>query len=78
MPFHHLDVRRDGSIARVTLARPEARNAFNAPLIAELADWAAAAAADERVRADFAACADFRLLFDHSAGAHRHSLTEPR
>jgi len=51
MPFHHLDVRRDGSIARVTLARPEARNAFNAPLIAELADWAAAAAADETLRA---------------------------
>jgi methylglutaconyl-CoA hydratase len=32
----HLTVRRDGPLARVTLARPEVRNAFNASLIAEL------------------------------------------
>lgn len=31
-------VERDGPIARVTLARPEVRNAFNAELIAELHD----------------------------------------
>ena len=31
-----LKVRRDGAVARVTLARPEVRNAFNAELIAEL------------------------------------------
>lgn len=31
-----LRVTRDGQIARVTLSRPEARNAFNAELIAEL------------------------------------------
>ncbi len=33
-----LRVERDGEILRVTLARPEQRNAFNAALIAELAD----------------------------------------
>jgi len=31
-----LKVQRDGAVARVTLARPEVRNAFNAELIAEL------------------------------------------
>jgi methylglutaconyl-CoA hydratase len=33
-----LRVARDGVVARVTLSRPEVRNAFNAPLIAELRD----------------------------------------
>jgi methylglutaconyl-CoA hydratase len=33
-----LKVRRDGHLLRVTLARPERRNAFDAALIAELAD----------------------------------------
>jgi len=36
MEFSLLTVRNDGGIARVTLARPEVRNAFNAELIAEL------------------------------------------
>jgi methylglutaconyl-CoA hydratase len=33
-----LRLEREGSVLRVTLARPEARNAFDAPLIAELTD----------------------------------------
>ena len=33
-----LDVRRDGNVLRVTLARPERHNAFDAALIAALAD----------------------------------------
>ncbi len=33
-----LRIERDGGVLRVTLARPERRNAFDAPLIAELAD----------------------------------------
>jgi methylglutaconyl-CoA hydratase len=36
----------DGAVARVTLARPEARNAFNAELIGELHDTFAALAAE--------------------------------
>ena len=41
-----LRVERDGLVARVTLARPEVRNAFNAELIAELA-WTFEAFAEE-------------------------------
>jgi methylglutaconyl-CoA hydratase len=41
-----LRVERDGAVARVTLARPEVRNAFNAELIAELA-WTFEAFAEE-------------------------------
>ena len=33
-----LTVERDGSVLRVTLARPDQRNAFDAALIAELAE----------------------------------------
>ena len=43
-----LRVERDGAVARVTLARPEVRNAFNAELIAELA-WTFEAFAEEPV-----------------------------
>jgi methylglutaconyl-CoA hydratase len=42
-----LDVHRDGGVLRVTLARPERRNAFDATLIAALAD-AFAAVGDAR------------------------------
>jgi methylglutaconyl-CoA hydratase len=42
-----LRVERDGGVARVTLARPKVRNAFNAELIAELA-WTFEAFAEER------------------------------
>src|SRR3990170_8859758 len=37
-PVSALSVERDGDVLRVTLARPERRNAFDAALIAELAD----------------------------------------
>ena len=45
-----LRVARDGMRARVTLARPEVRNAFNAALIAELRDVFRALADDAAVR----------------------------
>jgi methylglutaconyl-CoA hydratase len=47
-PERGLRVERDGGILRVTLARPERRNAFDAALIGELAD-AFADAGDARV-----------------------------
>jgi methylglutaconyl-CoA hydratase len=45
MGYAHLLVRREGPVEYVTLNRPEVRNAFNPPLIAELTAWAIAAAA---------------------------------
>lgn len=51
MAYRFLNVRRDGPVEHLTLNRPEVRNAFNADVIAELAAWAAAVAADGSVRA---------------------------
>jgi methylglutaconyl-CoA hydratase len=50
MGFKYLDVRRDGSIERLTLNRPDVRNAFNEGMIAELTWWADAVMADTSVR----------------------------
>lgn len=50
MSYRHLISHRDGPIERLTLNRPEVRNAFNDAVVAELTDWAAATAADRRVR----------------------------
>ncbi len=44
MSYQFLVVRRDGPVERVTLNRPEVRNAFNEVVIDELAAWAASAA----------------------------------
>ena len=51
MGFKFLDVRRDGPVERVTLNRPDVRNAFNEGMITELTWWADAAAADSSLRA---------------------------
>ena len=50
MNFKYLLTARDGSIERLTLNRPEVRNAFNEDMIAELIDWAEAVAGDSSVR----------------------------
>lgn len=42
MTFRFLDCRRDGGIERITLNRPEVRNAFDEEVVAELAACAAA------------------------------------
>ncbi len=36
----HLDIHHDGPVVRITLSRPDVRNAFNEALIAELTAWA--------------------------------------
>ena len=43
MKYPHLLVTRDGPVERVTLNRPEVRNAFNEAVIEELTQWAGAA-----------------------------------
>jgi len=50
MDYRHLIVRRDGPVERLTLNRPDVRNAFNDALIAELAGWAARLTASDRPR----------------------------
>ncbi|HUR34890.1 MAG TPA: enoyl-CoA hydratase-related protein [Vicinamibacterales bacterium] len=51
MSYQTLDARRDDGIERLTLQRPEVRNAFNDVMVAELTAWARATAADPGVRA---------------------------
>ena len=46
-----IHVTNEGAVARVTLARPEVRNAFNAEMIRELRDAFGALSADAHVRA---------------------------
>jgi len=48
--YEFLESRRDGPVERLTLNRPDVRNAFNAEVIAELTTWAQAMATDRNVR----------------------------
>ena len=43
MTYSHLISQRDGAVERLTLNRPDVRNAFNEHVIAELTSWAAGA-----------------------------------
>ena len=51
MDFAHLSTRREDGVERLTLDRPEVRNAFDDALIQELIVWADDIACDESVRA---------------------------
>lgn len=51
MPYQTLVSTREHAIERLTLHRPDVRNAFNDVMIAELTRWADAVAADPAVRA---------------------------
>jgi methylglutaconyl-CoA hydratase len=50
MGFKYLTVSRDEGIERLTLARPDVRNAFNEGMITELTWWADSVLADTSVR----------------------------
>lgn len=51
MPYRHLTSVREGAIERLTLNRPDVRNALNDELIAELTHWAARMREQRDVRA---------------------------
>ena len=51
MAYRFLLTDRDGPIERLTLNRPDVRNALNETVIEELTDWARAIGSDQRVRA---------------------------
>ena len=61
MTYQYLAAKRDGPVERLTLNRPDVRNAFNAHVIAELTAWAA----DVRERA---ARGDVRVVVIAGAG----------
>jgi methylglutaconyl-CoA hydratase len=50
MGFRFIQARRDGAVEYLTLNRPDLRNAFNDEVIAELTEWAQAAARDGELR----------------------------
>ncbi|MFN2445751.1 MAG: enoyl-CoA hydratase-related protein [Vicinamibacterales bacterium] len=50
MGYQFLSILRDGPVERLTLNRPEARNAFNNVVIAELTAWARGASRDSSLR----------------------------
>jgi methylglutaconyl-CoA hydratase len=68
MSYRYLTVERNASVERVTLNRPDVRNAFNEDVIAELTDWAAHAAGDPGLRVVVLAGAG--KVFSAGADAH--------
>src|SRR2546430_58399 len=49
--YRFLTSEREGGVERLTLNRPEVRNAFDHAMVNELASWAARVASDRSVRA---------------------------
>ena len=50
MSYRLLDIHREGAVERITLNRPDVRNAFDEHMIDELTHWAGAARADSTLR----------------------------
>jgi len=50
MSYQFLTIERQGGVERVTLNRPDVRNAFNEQVIAELTEWAGRAQEDKMLR----------------------------
>jgi len=86
VPFHLLDIRRDGPVERVALNRPDVRNAFDERLVAELHAWADAAARDADLRVAilqgngraFSAGADVAWMARMAAASHEENVRDAR
>jgi methylglutaconyl-CoA hydratase len=84
--YEHLKRTDDGPVATVSLARPEARNALNAPLIAEITRCFEDLAEDERVRVvvlggegpSFCAGADIGYMRDTAGFSYEENLEDAR
>lgn len=84
MPYNFLIAQRAGAVERVTLNRPDVRNAFNEQVIAELHAWALAAKADHTIRVGilagsgkvFSAGADVTWMSRMAGYSHEENLTD--
>src|SRR5215216_565292 len=84
--YEHLRRTDEGSVATVTVARPEARNALNAPLIEEMARCFEELAEDESVRVvvlagegpSFCAGADVGYMRDTARFSYEENLADAR
>ena len=83
--YSTISVTTDGPVTRVTLNRPEVRNAFNEQLIAELTDWASSAGASGARVAIlagagkvFSAGADLAWMSKMAGASHDENVADAR
>src|SRR3712207_3250195 len=84
--YEHLRRKDEGSVATVTLARPESRNALNAALIEEITTCFEELAGDEGVRAvvltgegqSFCAGADIAYMRETAAFSYEENIEDAR
>jgi len=86
MSYQFLTIERNGSVERVTLNRPDVRNAFNEHVIAELTTWATRAHHDPSLRVVvmagagkvFSAGADAAWMAKMAAYSHDDNVRDAR
>lgn len=84
--FEFLKIVRDGYVERVTLDRPDVRNAFNEHVIDELRQWADAIAADRSARVAviagagkvFCAGADLAWMSKMASATHEENVRDAK
>ena len=84
--YQYLIVERHGGVERVTLNRPDVRNAFNEHVIADLTEWAARAHSDDSIRVVviagagkvFSAGADAAWMAKMAEYSHEDNLQDAR
>src|SRR6187402_1220606 len=86
MSYQFLTIERQGGVERVTLNRPDVRNAFNEQVIAELTEWAGRAKEDKKLRVVvfagagkvFSAGADAAWMAKMAAYSHDDNVRDAR